>query len=60
VYGNRRYICRLFGATDDMPCPHGCGPEKRLTHAETEALNTGLFRDVCGRMNARAEARATF
>lgn len=24
VYGNRPLICRLWGAVESMPCPHGC------------------------------------
>lgn len=23
-YADRPMICRLWGATPDMPCPHGC------------------------------------
>lgn len=26
IYADRPMICRLWGATDSMPCPHGCVP----------------------------------
>lgn len=26
IYDKRPLICRLFGTTDDLPCPHGCRP----------------------------------
>ena len=29
VYGERPLICRLFGTTSQLPCPNGCGPEKK-------------------------------
>ena len=27
VYEERPLICRLFGTTPTLACPHGCGPE---------------------------------
>ncbi|MAB97391.1 MAG: zinc/iron-chelating domain-containing protein [Pseudomonadaceae bacterium] len=27
VYDQRPLICRLFGSTPNLPCPHGRGPE---------------------------------
>jgi Fe-S-cluster containining protein len=38
VYDARPMICRLWGLDDFMVCPHGCEPEKRLTHAEAIAF----------------------
>jgi hypothetical protein len=35
VYEDRPTICRLWGATESMPCPHGCTPERPLTQAES-------------------------
>lgn len=34
IYNDRPLICRLWGATDSMPCEHGCVPDGgRLTAA---------------------------
>lgn len=30
VYDERPLICRLFGTTQKLPCPHGRGPEQML------------------------------
>lgn len=30
-YTARPLICRMFGLTEDMPCPHGCRPSRVLT-----------------------------
>lgn len=38
VYENRAFICRIYGASEMMPCPHGCRPERLLTEEETKAL----------------------
>lgn len=41
VYAVRPMICRIWGASDDMPCPYGCQPRggrRRLTAAEGLAL----------------------
>lgn len=42
VYDQRPAICRLWGAVDTMPCPHGCQPERWMTEAEALALLDGL------------------
>lgn len=33
IYDRRPLLCRLYGtvAEPKMTCPHGCGPEKKLT-----------------------------
>lgn len=31
VYEVRPLVCRLFGAIDELRCPHGCEPEFKLT-----------------------------
>ena len=36
VYAERPLICRLFGTTASLPCPHGCAPAQTTT-AEVEA-----------------------
>lgn len=38
VYEDRPTICRLWGATESMPCPHGCTPAGALTQEESYAL----------------------
>jgi Fe-S-cluster containining protein len=34
VYEARPMICRLWGLTETMRCPHGCRPSRELTEAE--------------------------
>jgi hypothetical protein len=38
VYAERPTICRLWGATASMPCPHGCTPPGALTQEESHEL----------------------
>jgi hypothetical protein len=38
VYGDRPMICRLWGATEEMPCPFGCRPARMLTRDESREL----------------------
>ena len=38
VYEDRPTVCRLWGATQSMPCPHGCTPADALTQEESHAL----------------------
>jgi Fe-S-cluster containining protein len=38
VYTIRPAICRLWGTTQHMRCPHGCQPERLLTEAEAFAF----------------------
>jgi Fe-S-cluster containining protein len=38
VYDDRPTICRLWGATTSMPCPHGCTPPDALSQAESHEL----------------------
>ncbi|MGH9095390.1 MAG: YkgJ family cysteine cluster protein [Acidimicrobiales bacterium] len=35
VYDDRPTICRLWGATRSMPCPHGCTPNDALSQEES-------------------------
>lgn len=39
VYQNRPLICRMYGAVESLPCPHGCKPDRgALPDAESRAL----------------------
>jgi len=38
VYVLRPLMCRLFGVTRELPCPHGCQPERWLDHSEVMHL----------------------
>jgi hypothetical protein len=40
IYANRPLICRMFGAGDHplLACPHGCGPEKKLSASECKKM----------------------
>lgn len=38
VYSVRPLICRIWGATERLPCSFGCTPERMLTQEETMAL----------------------
>jgi hypothetical protein len=40
VYEDRPTICRLWGATASMPCPHGCTPAEALSQQESFDLLT--------------------
>lgn len=40
VYEHRPMVCRLFGLVKQMPCPHGCSPERRLTDPEVHRFMT--------------------
>jgi Fe-S-cluster containining protein len=35
VYDDRPTICRLWGATQSMRCPHGCTPDDALAQEES-------------------------
>lgn len=38
VYADRPFICRLYGTSEDLPCPAGGTPERLLSHRQTEDL----------------------
>lgn len=38
AYNDRPTICRLFGADEGMPCPHGCKPDVVLTFDESSEI----------------------
>jgi uncharacterized protein len=43
VYVHRPVVCRLFGATQDMECPHGKRPLKRLGRDDTSKLTEAYW-----------------
>lgn len=40
IYEDRPMVCRLFGAveSDLMTCPHGCGPKRKLSEAQSRSM----------------------
>lgn len=38
AYDARPIICRLWGAVEELACPHGCRPEVWLSDAQARAL----------------------
>ena len=38
IYAARPLICRLWGMSEAMACPHGCVPDRWMTKDETWAL----------------------
>lgn len=38
VYSVRPLICRIWGVSPRLKCPHGCEPEREVTDAEMMAL----------------------
>lgn len=40
VYSIRPLVCRFWGVTKAMPCPHGCEPERWLSDKEAIRLMT--------------------
>ena len=49
VYEHRPTICRLWGATESMRCPHGCTPANALTQSQSYEL-LGLSARIGGGM----------
>jgi len=42
-YECRPLICRIFGATVDLACPHGCRPDRYLTKRESREIMTAYM-----------------
>lgn len=38
VYNRRPIICRLWGVSEELRCPHGCIPDAMLTKKETDDI----------------------
>lgn len=38
IHADRPMICRLWGVSEAMACPHGCVPDRWLTKEKTWAL----------------------
>ncbi len=52
IYAARPAICRFFGVVEGMTCPHGCEPERIMSHAEmNEILNALAAIAGAGRFN---------
>lgn len=55
VYEVRPTVCRLWGATDDMPCEFGCSPVFRLSAASGRRLLNESVEH--GQFGSRADRR---
>lgn len=44
VYKNRPLICRLYGVTEGLLCPHGCKPERVMPEIESAQIQTFVRR----------------
>ncbi|MGH7717116.1 MAG: YkgJ family cysteine cluster protein [Vulcanimicrobiaceae bacterium] len=42
IYVARPAICRFWGVTEGMECPHGCEPERMLSQAEMNEILRAL------------------
>lgn len=51
AYDARPLVCRLWGVVPEMPCPHGCQPERVLSRAEASAIMREV-QAIGGRSNA--------
>lgn len=40
-YDRRPLICRLWGVSDGLPCPHGCRPARRVSDQESRVWIDG-------------------
>jgi Fe-S-cluster containining protein len=38
IYSVRPLVCRLYGVSNGMQCPHGCQPSRLLTDVEAHLL----------------------
>ena len=63
IYEQRPGICRLYGLTKLLECPHGCKPERWLSEAESrkflksiEALKKGDSVFTCDREMAMVKS----
>ncbi len=60
IHAVRPFMCRLFGAVENLRCPKGCGPEKLLSAGEGRVLRAFyrlLMKD--DENNTRVEERET-
>jgi len=48
IYEHRPFMCRLFGTTQTLRCPHGCAPVAFLDPATAKAL-TAAYIKMCKR-----------
>jgi uncharacterized protein len=47
IHAARPAICRFFGVVEGLECPHGCVPERLLSHAEMTGILNGL-KEIAG------------
>lgn len=40
IYKDRPFMCRIFGASTDLLCPHNCRPLNLLTEEKTRELTS--------------------
>ena len=40
VYEVRPLICRVFGAAEGLPCPHGCAPTRKISDESVQVMVT--------------------
>ena len=38
IYENRPFMCRLYGTTENLKCPHGCQPSYQITEELAQEL----------------------
>ncbi len=36
-------MCRLFGAVEDLPCPHGCRPIGLMSRQQAHKILTSVY-----------------
>ena len=45
IYEERPIMCRLFGAVEDLRCPHGCGPKVLMKAEEAREILSAVYGD---------------
>lgn len=54
IYPVRPFLCRILGASTDLPCPLGkCAVTKLLNHPQSDALYSAIY--LHGKEKARTE-----
>lgn len=43
IYEERPIMCRLFGAVEDLPCPHGCRPIGLMSSQQAHKILTSVY-----------------
>ncbi len=50
IYEARPFLCRLWGVSVDMPCPHGCEVTPRLLSVEEGRMAMAFAENIGGRL----------